>query len=80
MWEGEEWLAPDLQQVGDGVDNALCELCGEMWFRNEEGHKDGPGWHQKYWTKEEVDEVMENAKKYDAFFDLPDDSVKESDS
>jgi hypothetical protein len=44
-----------------------------MWFRNEEGHENGPGWHQKYWTEEGVAEVMENAKKYDAFFDLPDD-------
>jgi hypothetical protein len=66
----EEWLATSLQNIPEGVDCSYCELCGEMWFRD----SDGVGWHQKFWTAEEIAEVEENAKKYDAFFDLPDDT------
>jgi len=67
--EGEEWLGASLQDISAGVGSAHCELCGEAWFRD----SDGIGWHQKFWTAEEIAEIKENAKKYDAFFDLPED-------
>lgn len=71
--EDEEWYAMSLQDVPEGVPAVHCDLCGELWFRNEEGHKDGPGWHQKYWTEEEIAEVKKRSDELNDFFDLPDD-------
>jgi len=67
-----DWYGMSLEEIPAEVKGVHCDLCGELWFRNEDGHENGPGWHQKYWTEEEIAEVKENAKKYDAMFDLED--------
>jgi len=70
LYEGEEWRSMSLQDVPSGVPSVHCKHCGEKWFRNE----DDDGWHQKYWTAEEIAGIKEKAKELTEFFRMDDDS------
>lgn len=61
--KGERWEAATPDDIPAEVTQRWCGTCGELRFRVDNG------WKQRYWSAEELEQIKENAKKYDRFFD-----------